>query len=343
MQFVARARAALIAPLLRATDLVGALARRHYPLLLAISSRSSALSEALSPHAALRSARRTRREVPAYQDFLASRGWSGEQGESAEERLHSLPIMDRATYILPYSTEARCVEGTIPLRGASIDESSGASGKPQVWIRGAAEREEVQRRSGMLLHYLYGQECIAINGFALGTWVSGLHASEVLRKNGPVKSTGPDVEKALETFDQFGSSRPYVISGYPPFMKHLVDLAEAQGFDWSRYTVHGIVGGEGMSENLRTYLLRRFRTIYSAYGASDLDVGIATEMPLTVAIRRATAETVRSLARITWTVTVVMFVRSEAPKSAEWQSHLSFWATKSAGGQRRRNCPSYSC
>lgn len=284
------ARAKLLAPLLRVTDLAGALARRHYPLMLAISSRSSALSESLSPHAALRAARRARREVPAYRDFLAARAWNGERGESAEERLRSLPVMDKAAYILPYSTEARCVGGTIPLRGASIDESSGASGKPQVWIRGAAEREEVQRRSGMLLRYLYGQETIAINGFALGTWVSGLHASEVLRRNGPVKSTGPDVEKALETFEQFGSARPYVITGYPPFLKYLVDLAEARNFDWSRYTVHGIVGGEGMSEYLRTYLLRRFRTLYSAYGASDLDAGIATEMPLTVAIRRAAAE-----------------------------------------------------
>jgi hypothetical protein len=35
---------------------------------------------------------------------------------------------------------------------------------------------------------------------------------------------------------------------------------------------------------------------------------------------------------ITFTIAVVMFVRSEAPKSAEWQRHLSFSATKSAGG-----------
>jgi hypothetical protein len=37
----------------------------------------------------------------------------------------------------------------------------------------------------------------------------------------------------------------------------------------------------------------------------------------------------------------VMFVRSEAPKSAEWQRHLSFSATKPAGEQRRRDCKRY--
>jgi phenylacetate-CoA ligase len=41
-----------------------------------------------------------------------------------------------------------------------------------------------------------------------------------------------------------------------------------------------------MAEGLRDYLLGRFRSVYSGYGATDLEVGMAAESPVSVAIRR---------------------------------------------------------
>ena len=41
-----------------------------------------------------------------------------------------------------------------------------------------------------------------------------------------------------------------------------------------------------MSEGLREYLLKRFQKVYSGYGATDLEIGIAGETPLSVAVRR---------------------------------------------------------
>ncbi len=41
-----------------------------------------------------------------------------------------------------------------------------------------------------------------------------------------------------------------------------------------------------MTEELREYLLTRFRCVYSGYGATDLEVGIAAETPVSVAVRR---------------------------------------------------------
>src|SRR5205823_3223872 len=83
-----------------------------------------------------------------------------------------------------------------------------------------------------------------------------------------------------------GPRYPYVITGYPPFLKHLLDEGEARGFDWHAYRMTALVGGEGMSEGLRTYLLGRFRAVYSGYGASDLDMGVAGESTDTIFIRR---------------------------------------------------------
>ena len=43
----------------------------------------------------------------------------------------------------------------------------------------------------------------------------------------------------------------FLISGYPPFLKHLLDEGERRGFPWADYEIHGLVGGEGMTEELR--------------------------------------------------------------------------------------------
>jgi phenylacetate-CoA ligase len=103
---------------------------------------------------------------------------------------------------------------------------------------------------------------------------------------GVVKSTGPDVDKIFHTMRFFGNGYPYILNGYPPFMKYLIDEGQKRGFPWKDYTVHVLVGGEGMSEGLRDYLLRHARTVYSGYGASDLEIGIGAENPLTVTIRK---------------------------------------------------------
>jgi phenylacetate-CoA ligase len=109
-------------------------------------------------------------------------------------------------------------------------------------------------------------------------------------RNGVVKSTGPDVDKILGTLEFFGPRYTYVITGYPPFLKHLVDEGTRRGFDWRPYRLFGGVGGEGMSEGLRDYLERTFAQVYSGYGASDLDMGVAGETPLSIWVRKRAAE-----------------------------------------------------
>ena len=149
---------------------------------------------------------------------------------------------------------------------------------------------DVHRKFSQFGWYFFGHDVITINGFSMGAWATGVNAGEAMRRNGIVKSTGPDLEKILRTLEFFGPRYPYVITGYPPFLKHLVDESEKRGFDWQRYRIYGVAGGEGMSEGLRAYLERRFITVYSGYGASDIDIGVAGEMPITVWIRKRVAE-----------------------------------------------------
>jgi len=84
------------------------------------------------------------------------------------------------------------------------------------------------------------------------------------------------------TLKLLGPKYKYVIAGYPPFLKALVDTADV---DWSQYDVCAVVGGEGMSQPLRAALNRRFRKTISSFGASDLEINIAVETDFTIALR----------------------------------------------------------
>jgi phenylacetate-CoA ligase len=146
----------------------------------------------------------------------------------------------------------------------------------------------------MSLDYLYpvepGRQRIVLNGFALGAWAGGIAFARRAGRRSLVKNTGPDAPKIVQTLLDLGSGGDYLISGYPPFLRRLIETGRAtRGFDWKSYRVHLFSGGEGFSEEWRAFMasaLREGAKIFSTYGAIDLDVGIALETPLTVAIRR---------------------------------------------------------
>ena len=120
----------------------------------------------------------------------------------------------------------------------------------------------------------------------MGAWAAGVNTAAGMNRHGLVKSTGPDLDKVFSTLRALGPGYRYAICGYPPFLKRLLDVGDRDGFDWQGYELHGLVGGEGMAEELRDYLLVRFRSVHSGYGATDLEVGMAAETPVSVAVRR---------------------------------------------------------
>jgi phenylacetate-coenzyme A ligase PaaK-like adenylate-forming protein len=218
---------------------------------------------------------RALRYVPAYQAFIAGAG-NG-----------AVPETDKDTYVRPFPTEARCVGGSFFHHRTTIDESSGSTGTPYNWVRSEEERRQSHMFVSYFATYVYGREpWITINGFSMGAWATGINMGISLQGNGIVKNTGPDIAKILHTLRFFGPSFTYLITGYPPFLKHLIDVGEAEGFPFDQYRLFALAGGEGMAEGLRDYLLRRFAVVYSGYGATDLEIGMAGETPVSVAIRR---------------------------------------------------------
>lgn len=233
-----------------------------------------------------RAAWRAIRLVPAYRALLEESGIHGEERLPLGILGH-LPETDKRNYIDRFPLEDRCVGGRFPFPGTMIDESSGSTGTPYNWIRSHAERTVAHRNIGFFARYAFGDgPLITINAFSMGAWATGFNMSLGLNRHGVVKATGPDMGKIFSTLGYLGPRYRYLISGYPPFLKHLIDVGEADAFPFDDYELHALVGGEGMSEELRDYLLRRFQSVYSGYGATDIEIGMAGESPVSIAIRR---------------------------------------------------------
>jgi len=255
---------------------------RYRPFIWLVSSVPPRVLAGIGRWRAVRAAADAYRRVPAYRNFLDEHGTSEDRF-----RLLDLPTMDKDTYIRRFTIDERCVGGRLPERFAAIDESSGSTGTPYNWVRTLRERRTSHVFISHFARYCFGAEpFITINAFSMGAWATGINMGVALERNGVVKNTGPDLDKILNTLEFLGPHRRYLMCGYPPFLKHLIDTARERGFPLGDFSLMGLVGGEGMSEGLRDYLSLVFSPVYSGFGATDLEIGIAGETPLSVAIRR---------------------------------------------------------
>jgi len=196
--------------------------------------------------------------------------------------------MNKQNYANTFDFASRCWRGVIKFRGSSIDESSGSTGTPFNWLRGAAELRDTSRSIANYLRLTFPSDrLLTINAFSMGAWATGFTMSVAAARVGIVKSVGPDIPAIQATLVEFGPSFDYLVTGYPPFLKHLCDALDGAGFDWGRYRLYAMVGGEPMTEALRQYLERRFLKVRSGYGASDLQIAMAGETDFTVWLRRS--------------------------------------------------------
>ena len=231
---------------------------------------------------AIRAADHAIRRVPAYQDFASSLSVSNRDITALR-----VPPTDKQNYIDVFPIHRRCLGGSLPSAHTAIDESSGSSGNPYNWIRSIEERHVSHVFVSHFARYGFGTgPWITINAFSMGAWATGVNMGIALQRNSIVKNTGPDLDKIFSTMQYLGNETRYLICGYPPFLKYMIDQAQVQDFPLEQYDLMALLGGEGNSEGLRDYLSQYFSPVYSGYGATDVEIGIAAETPISVAIRR---------------------------------------------------------
>jgi phenylacetate-CoA ligase len=260
--------------------------RSHYRLWYWLSQHSSSRTESLGRLNAYVNCALSRKNVPAYAQFLADTGYVFRILE-----LGAFPETTKENYVQRYAFTQRCRHGRIPIAGTLVDESAGSAGTPFNWLRSERELRDVHLNTANWIRFTFPTERLfAINAFSMGAWATGTNMGIALSKVAMVKSTGPDLEKVIDTIEIFGDEFEYLITAYPPFLKHVVDALDERGFDWERTRLYGAVGGEGMTEAMRDHLERRLVKVRSGYGASDIQVGIAGETDLSVWVRKLLVE-----------------------------------------------------
>jgi phenylacetate-CoA ligase len=228
---------------------------------------------------------KAKRQVPAYRKFLKDRKFTKPSFTGIMPNVSEIPVMDKENYIKLHALGDKCVGGKIPNHNIVIDESSGSSGTATNWVRGLKER----KRNGKIIEFgirnLLGKNPLfVINAFALGPWATGVNITMSCLPFSKLKSLGPDKMKIENTLKQFGKDHHYVIMGYPPFLKYLVDNAD---IDWQAYQISFLMGGESMSEGMRDYLQQKgIQKVYSSFGASDLELNISAENDFTISLRK---------------------------------------------------------
>lgn len=248
---------------------------------------------------ALTVARKASREVPAYRDFLKTHGWTPEDVQKISwSQWAQLPIADKDSYIRKYPLEARCLNGRLPLRG-KIDESGGTSGQPTEWVHSLEEEGPLLETIGLYRKIWWpdAEEIILVNAFSCGPWSGGVTMTLLLRHDMLVKTVGTDIEGVLQTLRSFGPKYQYIISGYPLFLSEILK----KDFPWNEYRVDLITGGDAHSLGWQKQVEKRVNgRVVSAYGASDVSMGLGVETPLTHAIRSALAEEEELRQQLSW-------------------------------------------
>ncbi|MEK6934589.1 MAG: hypothetical protein AABW46_01795 [Nanoarchaeota archaeon] len=229
------------------------------------------------------------KNVPAYKEFLKRNKVNIDKINSMDDFDSEVPISTKENYIKKYSYESRCLFGKFPEHG-NIDESSGSSGKPTEWIRSKDEEERLRQAARFEYFYSFKPEkkkYILIGAWSMGAWATGVKFAELVEDFALIKSTGPDIGNILDTIKIFGNKYSYLIAGYPPFLKTLVDEGSKR-LDWKKYNIDLVTGGEGFVEGWRDYMKKKLSNpiIISSYGSSDIDIAVAFETPLSIYIRR---------------------------------------------------------
>ncbi len=240
---------------------------------------------------------KAKRSVPAYKQFIKKLNFSRPSFSGFVPNIHEIPVIDKENYVKKYSLDAKCVGGSVPNENVVIDESSGSSGTATNWVRGLKERKRNAKMIQFGMRSLVGNDPLfIINAFAMGPWATGVNVTMSCVPFSKLKSLGPEKEKIENTIKQFGRNHKYIVMGYPPFLKYLLDNSD---IDWHAHDVTFILGGESMSEGMRDYFYQKgVDKVYSSLGASDLELNISAENDFTISLRRLMRSNVKLRDRI---------------------------------------------
>ncbi|MBI4136012.1 MAG: hypothetical protein HY481_00465, partial [Candidatus Vogelbacteria bacterium] len=245
---------------------------------------------------AIRTANLVVKKVPAYGDFLKKK--LGKKNITiTEKNFHTLPLIDKPSYLYKYSLNKLIVSGKLP---PMMHTSSGSSGQPTYWFRtdqqengGSSQVEHVFKNN---FDIRPRDKILIVNCFSMGTWVAGTYMLEVgrilARRSFNVSTVCPGIEQEdvvnilkylPRTFSKI------IILGYPPFLTNIFQTIKTRGIKITGDKLRIITSGGNFSEEWRKQTMKvngikKSKYICSFYGSADVGI-MATETPLSVWLR----------------------------------------------------------
>jgi phenylacetate-CoA ligase len=238
--------------------------------------------------------------VPAYKDFLAKKHFDPRSVKNIEH-LKNVPLIDKDNYLRAYPLDKLCWDGRLADQPWVISSTSGSTGEPFYFPRGARQDEyyaataEAYLRENFRIHE---RSTLYVDAFAMGAWIGGVFTYEavnrVAKKGYALSITTPGINKAevVASVKRLGSNYDQVIIGcYPPILKDIIDLGLAEGLDWGKYNLGIVFSAEGFGEEFRDYIFKygKLANIYTStlnhYGTVDMGT-MSHETPVSIMMRR---------------------------------------------------------
>ncbi len=249
--------------------------------------------------------------VPAYKKWLKKNKIDPTKIKNIKD-FQSLPIVTKKNYLRAYPLNELCWDGKVSDLYI-LSSSSGSTGNPFLWPRG----EEQELEGGLNFEVIFKEffqadkySTLLINSFSMGTWIAGpfvLACAEYLAKKGyPILTVTPGLDKEV-AFSLFKNLAEYfdqiVISGYPPYIKDILDTGKSHGINWSKYQIKLLFAAEGFSEKWREHVHEiigakdDFKTSINIYGSADAAI-LSHETPVTTLIRKLVSENFDSMKKV---------------------------------------------
>jgi len=241
--------------------------------------------------------------VPAYEDFLKKHKIRHDKVKTIDDFAH-VPTIDKKKYLQAYPLEQLCWDGNI-YRSHMISISSGSTGKPFLWPRDDRLELETTYLFELILDsffHISTRKTLIVNCFAMGMYVGGpffLNATlRTAQKGYPVTVVTPGnvMDDILRVVHESAPHYEQVIlSGYPPFLKDVIENGRDAGIDWSSFRTVIFPAGEGFSEQWRDAVIKSAGNgnplvdLLGYYGTADAAV-LGMETPWSVLIRQTIAD-----------------------------------------------------
>lgn len=238
--------------------------------------------------------------VPAYKDFLKHNNVRPEKIQTWQD-FQTLPSISKKNYLRKYKLEDVVWNGSLQ-QPLVFTATSGSTGTPVYFVR----NQQLDWQYSVILESFLKEglkdrpgPVLVIVSFGMGLWIGGVITYKAFelaaqRNNMPVSIITPGMNKkeifnALrELSPQFGQT---IISGYPPFLKDIIDEAPLQGIDIDKLNIRMTFAAEAITEQYRDYVAEKtkmknaLRDTLSIYGSADIGA-MAYESNVSVLVKR---------------------------------------------------------